>query len=47
MSHMKDVPRRAKNGFREERVLRKIRVEKPKQNDKNLHKAKVPKRRLR
>ncbi len=47
MSFLKNVPRRAKNGFRENRVLAKIRPERPQNNDKQLHKAKIPKRRLR
>ncbi len=47
MRFLKSIPRRAKNGFREDRVLAKIRQERPQQNDKQLHKAKIPKRRLR
>jgi hypothetical protein len=38
---------RAKNGFREENVIRSLRVPKQAPTDKKLHKAKVPKRRLR
>ena len=46
MSYLKDLPRRAKNGFREDLVYRKASTAKPRGEKGKFNKVKIPRRRL-